>query len=74
MPINFCETCGWTTDFPGRGYVRDPEAKWWQFWRTVVCSDCSGDGYARPKQGPPKPPPPPPPRRYPKIIVTFRKP
>ena len=62
---NYCRRCGYSPHTPGLGVVRDPRARWWQFWRTVPCPDCGGTGMARPKGPPPAPPPPPPPKKYP---------
>lgn len=65
MGVNFCPTCGSSTRCTGSGHIKDPGAPWWAFWRTIVCPDCGGDGYAKPpgwpdpikmKQLRPKPP------------------
>lgn len=33
---------------PGCGALPDPQRKWWQFWKTVPCDACGGDGFAKP--------------------------
>lgn len=42
--VNWCDGCGGH----GSGRVRDPSAKWWQFWKTVPCVACGGDGLSKP--------------------------
>jgi hypothetical protein len=73
MGYNHCRKCGLSSRAPGSGRIADPARKWWQFWRTVECDACGGDGYAKPHGWPdkeamqrlkPTPPPPPPPKRY----------
>jgi len=40
--INWCYRC------KGSGKIQDLNAKWWQFWKTMICPVCWGDGYALP--------------------------
>lgn len=61
MGVRFCRRCGFTSRAPGCGRIPDPDRKWWQFWKTIVCPECGGDGYSRPKGTRPKPTPCPPP-------------
>lgn len=72
MGYNYCRACGIDCSSPGTGYVNDPAAPWWAFWRRIPCSRCGGDGYAKPPGWPdpglmrelrPSPPPPPPPKK-----------
>lgn len=68
MRVNICDKCA------GTGWMKDPRAKWWQFWLSIPCDACGGDGQAKPpgwpdqaemdRLRPPAPPPPPPPKRY----------
>lgn len=64
MAVNFCKRCGYSTASPGSGRIIDPNAGW-KFWKTIVCPDCQGDGYAKPPIGSKfvLSPPPPPPRK-----------
>lgn len=61
-----CETC------EGYGTVPDPNRHWWQFFKTIPCEGCGGDGKSKPPGWPSKsemkrlkPPPPPAPPRVP---------
>lgn len=67
MGVNWCEKCFGKSLEPGR--IPDPDRRWWQFWKTVPCNACGGDGYAKPPGWPdrdemerlrPSLPPPPP--------------
>ncbi len=67
MGYNFCQKCGFDAQSPGTGRMPDPQCKWLQFWKTVPCDACGGDGFAKPPGWPdcaeinrlrPTPPPP----------------
>lgn len=69
MGINGCRNCGPGAPIRGLGEVPDPGRKWWEFWKTIPCASCGGDGYAKPPGWPdekeinrlrPKPSPAPP--------------
>lgn len=68
---NFCRRCGHDCYSTGSGKIADPTRKWWQFWKTITCPECGGDGYAKPPGWPDKAKmarfkpisPPPPPRK-----------
>lgn len=77
MPMirNYCSTCR------GGGIVANTSRKWWQFWKSVLCVKCGGDGYAKPPGWPDEaemarwrpPAPPAPPRPEPtQVVVTVR--
>ena len=48
MGWNYCRRCGHSPASPGWGTIADPNRRWWQFWKTVTCPDCGGDGIAKP--------------------------
>ena len=63
-----CLNCGGDDGY-GSGRVMDPQRRWWQFWKTIPCPACGGDGLSKPPGWPdeaeiarlrPEPPPPPP--------------
>lgn len=43
---NECKVCS------GSGSTPAPQRRWYQFWKTVTCDRCEGDGYARPPSAP----------------------
>ena len=70
MNFNWCMKCGFSSGSVGTGRMPDPQRKWWQFWKTVPCDACGGDGFRKSPGWPdraemerlrPDPPPPPPP-------------
>jgi len=64
MPVRWCPKCGGSRYGPGSGRVPNPNRRWWQFWKTIMCPACGGTGYMKPPGPPPKAPSPPPPRDY----------
>ena len=48
MGVNYCRMCGVNYLSPGCGIIKDPEAPWWKFWKTITCPACGGDGYSKP--------------------------
>lgn len=52
---NWCMVCnGSLMSSDGRSYIRDPNAKWWQFWKVILCPACGGDGLQKPPGWPDK--------------------
>jgi len=41
--------------------MSDPDAKWWQFWKTTICPVCNGTGEILPPKRKPTGRPPSPP-------------
>lgn len=50
MTIKGCWNCGGDDLGLGCGLVRDPQAKWWQIWRSVTCPACLGSGRREPEE------------------------
>ena len=63
---NWCYRCN------SSGKIQDLNAKWWQFWKTIVCPVCNGNTeILPPKEKPLGRPPAPPPVPTKPIVIIF---